>query len=559
MASAIAIRMMSINASSHPKSDAGGRASTPRPKWRPFSSPLTRRILAVNLLAPIILVIGLMYQDNYKAGLVRTGLLGLVTQAEMIAGAVGEGAIADDNFDDFGINHEVAQQMVRRLAEPAHVRARLYDVTGALIGDSRFMLSLRGMIQIEPMPEIYHSDFENWFEHFWDGITTWMPHDKSLPPYIEHMVQNARDYPETVAALAGRTSGVVRSRHHGIVLSVAVPVERYHRVVGAVLLTADGSTVAKSLFEVRVAIIEIFAVVLLITTMLSLYLASTIAKPIRHLAAAADFVRNRRGRRLHFPTFAARHDEIGDLFVSFKEMTEALWARMDAIEAFAADVAHEIKNPLTSVRSAVETVLRIHDPDQQRRLLAIIQDDVERLNRLISDISDASRIDAELSRADMERVEMASMLSALTEVYRVTTEESGLRYDLDIPANDALVVMGIESRLVQVIRNLMANAASFSPEGGRIALRGWREPGLVCLSISDDGPGIPDGKEEAIFDRFYSERPYGEKFGTHSGLGLSISKQIITAHGGLIVAKNRLTADGVKCGACFTVRLPAGA
>lgn len=544
---------------SQPLVGAGSRPSGPRPKWRPFSSPLTRRILAVNLLAPIILVIGLMYLDNYKAGLIRTELLGLSTQADMIAGAVGEGAIADGDFDDFGINHEVAQQMVRRLAEPAHARARLYDSTGALIGDSRFMMSLHGMIQIEPLPEIRRSPFEDWFEHFWDGITTWMPHDKTLPPYVEHMVQNARDYPEVVSALAGRTGATVRSRHHGIVLSVAVPVERYQRVVGAVLLTADGSTVAKSLFQVRVTIIEIFTVVLLITTLLSLYLASTIAKPIRHLAAAADFVRNRRGRRLRFPDLSTRRDEIGDLSQSFKEMTEALWARMDAIEAFAADVAHEIKNPLTSVRSAVETVQRIHDPDQQRRLLAIIQDDVERLNRLISDISDASRIDAELSRADMTRVEVAGMLAALVEVYRVTTEDSGLEFKLDVPGGDALPVQGIESRLVQVIRNLIANAVSFSPAGGTILLRGWREPGYVCLSVSDDGPGIPEGKEEAIFDRFYSERPCGEKFGTHSGLGLSISKQIVIAHGGQIAASNRLGADGAVHGACFTLRLPAGA
>ena len=215
-------------------------------------------------------------------------------------------------------------------------------------------------------------------------------------------------------------------------------------------------------------------------------------------------------------------------------------------------MAHEIKNPLTSVRSAVETVARVTDPDQQRRLLAIIQDDVERLNRLITDISDASRIDAELSRADMERVEMAAMLETMADVYRSTSEDGGVVFALSLPEADGLAVLGIESRLVQVLRNLIANAISFSPQGGTIALAARRDGATIRVTVEDQGPGIPEGKVEAIFDRFYSERPSGEKFGTHSGLGLSISKQIVAAHGGTIRAENRESG-----GARFMVDLPA--
>ena len=520
-------------------------------RWRPLRSPLTRRILAVNLLAPVILVAGVMYLDHYKSGLIQAELDGLSTQAEMIAGAVGEGAVDSDDNDDLSVDRDLAQQIVRRLAESAHVRARLYDAEGELVGDSRYVLAMRGGVQIDRPPEFHRRDWHGRLHVLLDSLMTWMPHDAALVPYEEHMHQRAGDYPETLAALSGLTQGTVRGGRHGVVLSVAVPVQHYKQVVGALLLTADGNNVARSLFQVRVAIVEVFLVVSLITTMLSLYLAGTIAGPIRRLALAADYVRHRRGRRLDFPTFPARDDEIGELAVAFREMTEALWARMDAIEAFAADVAHEIKNPLTSVRSAVETVSKVKDPDQQRKLLAIIQDDVERLNRLISDISDASRIDAELSRADMDKVDLASMLETMADVYRSTNEDSGLSFDLHLPPSDTLSVMGIEGRLVQVLRNLIGNAISFSPPNGTITLTGQRQSGQVVLMVEDNGPGIPEDKVQAIFDRFYCERPSAEKFGTHSGLGLSISRQIITAHGGTIRAENR--PEG---GARFVVVLP---
>lgn len=522
-----------------------------RRRWRPLSSPLTRRILLVNLIAPIILAAGLLYLDRYKQGLIRSELAGLTTQAEMMAGAVGEGAVSEQALGFLEINQDLAQHMVRRLAQSAQIRARLFDAVGALAADSRILLSAKGNIRIEDLAPPRQMGWLATLDYWWEQAATWMPLDETLPVHLEPPQQKAEHFPEVVAALGGRTEGVVRSHPAGgILLSVAVPVQRYKQVVGALMVSHDGSRVARALFQVRVAIFQAFAVSLAVTIALSIYMAGTISRPIRRLALAAEQVRHGRGRAHRIPDLSRRGDEIGELSVALKEMTEALWARMDAIERFAADVAHEIKNPLTSVRSAVETAARLSDPEKQKKLLAIIQDDVERLNRLITDISDASRVDAEMSRADTEPVPLALLLATLAEVYQNTAET--LHFPLDLPAEDALVVDGIEGRLVQVLRNLIGNAISFSPEGGTIRLAASRHGQTIRLTIEDDGPGIPDGKLDAIFDRFYTERPAGEKFGTHSGLGLSISKQIVDAHGGRIWAENR---EGG--GARFVVELKA--
>ena len=238
-------------------------------------------------------------------------------------------------------------------------------------------------------------------------------------------------------------------------------------------------------------------------------------------------------------------------------MTEALWLRMDAIERFAADVAHEIKNPLTSLRSAVETAGRIEDPAQREKLMAIIQDDVARLDRLISDISNASRLDAELSRAEFAPVDLGGLLGALVDMRNAAERDDEAKLELEIVSTGGLGVDGIEDRLVQVFRNIITNANTFSPPGGRIRIALSRHDNWINVTIDDDGPGIPNGKEAAIFDRFYTNRPEGEKFGTHSGLGLSISKQIIDVHDGEIHASNRSDGNGGVRGARFVIRLPA--
>jgi len=297
---------------------------------------------------------------------------------------------------------------------------------------------------------------------------------------------------------------------------------------------------------------------LLLTILLSLYLASTIAHPIRRLAHAAEQVRKSHNRQHRIPKMKDRDDEIGELANALADMTDALWRRMDAIESFAADVAHEIKNPLTSLQSAVETIARINDPARKDQLMAIISDDVARLDRLISDISEASRLDAELSRAETTPVNLAAMLETLVDMHAATAEAHAPQIRLDL-ADDDLTVPGMEGRLVQVFRNLIGNAITFSPAGGVITIAGGREDEDVdvVITIDDQGPGLPAGKEDAIFDRFYTERPSGEKFGTHSGLGLSISRQIIDALHGSITAETLRGAGDRALGARFTVRLPS--
>jgi two-component system sensor histidine kinase ChvG len=250
-----------------------------------------------------------------------------------------------------------------------------------------------------------------------------------------------------------------------------------------------------------------------------------------------------------------RNDEIGTLARALDGSAKALWARMDAIEQFAADVSHEIKNPLSSIRSAIETLTLVEDPTRAARLLAIITQDVARLDRLITDISDSSRLDSELSRSAPQVVDMARILFTLSDIHDATRRDNGPRMAVEAPAT-GLFVRGAENRLVQVLRNLIGNAISFSPANATIWLRGRETGGMVELAVEDDGPGIPDGKLDGIFDRFYSERPQSEQFGSHSGLGLSISRQIVEAHGGRIAAENRRDEEGHILGARFVIRIP---
>jgi two-component system sensor histidine kinase ChvG len=366
-------------------------------------------------------------------------------------------------------------------------------------------------------------------------------------------------------ALRGASGSAVQRdpQTGGLVISAAVPLQRYKEVLGAVMVSTSNREIEEELRTVRLELLRIFGVTLLVTVLLSLYLASTIARPIRRLAAAAQRAQGR-GARIEIPDVTGRNDEIGELAGSLREMTDTLWQRMNAIESFAADVAHEIKNPLSSLRSAVETAARLDDPEKRHRLMAIVQDDVERLDRLITDISDASRLDAELSRLELSPTDLGAMLRALVDMQEATRSDGSARLVLDLPADPpgrgrTLVVPGIESRLSQVFLNVIANAVSFSPPDGEIRIRAVADGRAVLVTVEDQGPGIPPDKVTAIFDRFYSERPAGEKFGTHSGLGLSISKQIVDAHRGRIWAENRIDAQGAVCGARFLIRLPSEA
>ena len=543
-----------------PKLTAEPRDQVAPPRRRRLVSPLIRPILAINLVALVLLGGGLLYLDDYRKGLIASEIENLKTQAVIVASALAEGAIDTAAIDPPQLQQDTSRQLLRRLVSAMETRARLFGVDGELIADTRILMGPGGVVQIRELPAPPSGPpVRRWLFTAYDWVVSFLPARGDPPIYIEHAMQRAADFDEARLALRGEISGLVRvAEDKSLVLSIAVPVQRYKQVLGTLMLSRGGADIERAMRAVRFDILRIFLVAMAVTVLLSFYLASAIARPVRRLAAAADRVRRGHGRTAEaIPDFTDRRDEIGDLSAALREMTDALWRRMDAIERFAADVAHEIKNPLTSLRSAVETVSRVTNPDHQRKLMQIIQDDVQRLDRLISDISDASRLDAELSRAESGPVDVALMLNALKDVHEATqTGEDAPRLKLDVARNQNLVVPGVESRLVQVFRNLLSNAASFSPPKGLIALHVFREGRFVVGTVEDQGPGIPEGKEKAIFDRFYSERPAGETFGTHSGLGLSISKQIVDAHQGVIRAENRIAADGQVEGARFIVKLP---
>jgi two-component system sensor histidine kinase ChvG len=543
---------------------AATAAAVPGARYRRGKlSPLTRRILAVNVVAIALLALGVLYLGEYQQSLIGAEIDGLKTQGQIFAAALGEGAVIDAAGEGETLIPELGRDMMRRLVEPTHIRARLFDANGELVADTRVLPGPGGAVRVAELPPPGEEGVvERVARTLYDFTIGAVPWTRNYRPYREHEPQRAADYPEVVQALGGDNATAVRGNREegGLVLTAAVPVTRYKQVLGVVMLSKGSGEIEQAVRAVRVEILKVFLIALAVTVLLSIYLAGTIAQPIRRLAAAAEHVRSLHGRYVPIPDLTQRHDEIGDLSGALRDMTSALWQRIDAIERFAADVAHEIKNPLTSLRSAVETAVRVEDPEKQRRLLALVLDDVGRLDRLITDISDASRLDAELSRGELLRVAIAPMLETLVDVDRVTVGEGAPHLEVALAEAgarpDDLAVLGIEGRLVQVFRNLIANALSFSPAGGVIRIAAQRRGDHVAVVIDDSGPGIPDGKLAAIFERFYSERPAGEKFGTHSGLGLSISKQIVAAHHGTIAAENRRNSDGTTVGARFTVILP---
>lgn len=520
-------------------------------------SPLTRKVLAVNFIAVLIPVVGFLSLGEYRDSLIETEMDALKTQGEVFAGAIGEGAIATTLSGDQILDIPPSQQIVRRLSESNAVRARLFLPDGELAADSRLLVAGGGIIHIQVLPPL--DERQPLLDPIIDMLD-WLPRRHDLPPYREAPMQNATDYEEAMGALRGETTDALRLTEVGgnYILSVAVPVQRYRQVLGALMLSKNGDDIDRAVRSLRLVVLQVFAGALLITSLLSIYLAGTIARPVRRLAEAAEKVRRDIGRQNHtIPDLTGRGDEIGDLSGSFRAMTQELQAQLDAIERFAADVSHELKNPLTSLRSAVETAARVKDQKKQRQLLAIVQDDVRRLDRLITDISDASRLDAELSRAQSLEIDLAIMLTTLADMHQTTSSSKKMpELVLKLDRVKGLTVSGMEDRLVQIFHNLIGNAVSFSPPGGKLCVSARLDGDLVEILVEDEGPGLPEGKLEAIFDRFYSERPSDEKFGTHSGLGLSISKQIVEAHRGTIQAENIPGPDGTPAGARFIVRLP---
>ncbi|MDJ0388060.1 stimulus-sensing domain-containing protein [Roseomonas sp. E05] len=545
-----------------------------RPRKR--VSPLLRRILLLNMMAPALLAAALLYLDQYQNGLIAAEVEALRTQARIYAGGIAEAAVRIQD-DRAVLVPDTARPLLRRLVEPSpNTQAKLFDTTGLLVADSRVREGQGGAIVTEPLPPPEHrSLLAGTIGSLYDRILALLPRSVFGPRNADDDVfvdvgPNAGSFDwqpalgpdrreELRLALEGGVRPYIRRTQDGrLLVSVAEPARRGNQSVGIILLTREARQVDERLLEIRSSVLGLFLLALLLTVAASLYLSRTIASPILALAGAAAAMRQGKGRAGSVPPpLLERGDEIGVLARDLQSSATALWARIDQNERFAADVAHELRNPLTSVRSAIETLRRIENPEHQKRLLAIISDDAVRMDRLIADIADSSRVDAELSRTASEPVDIAPILPALTELHNATRKPDAPVVELEM-APGPLVVRGVEGRLVQVFRNLLGNAISFSPPNGRVRMRARPTGSMMEFTVEDEGPGIPEAKLEGIFARFYSERPHGEQFGQHSGLGLSISRQIVEGLGGRISAENRRDEGGKVIGARFVVRLPLG-
>jgi two-component system sensor histidine kinase ChvG len=576
-----------------------------------FSSSLTRRIVVLNLGGLVVLAVGFLFLNQFRADIIAARVQSLTTQANIISAAIAASAAvdtdtitidpdkllqlapgqsaappsSDDEAIEFSINPERVGPVLHRLVTPTHTRARIFDRDGRLLLDSR-ALSPHGAVLRSDLPEPAgpHGIVERasaYVRKLFEAPAT----PQSRDPWLV----DGNTLPEVVAALRGKTESGVRIDSEGdTIVSIAVPIQHMMATRGALQLSTQGGDIDRVIASERRAILRFFAVLAAVMLLLSLSLANTIAEPVRRLADAAERVRRGIRSRQQIPDFTARSDEIGHLSGALRDMTQALYNRLDAIESFAADVAHELKNPLTSLRSALETLPRVKSGPARDRLVAVMQHDVRRLDRLISDISDASRLDAELTRGEAGPVDVAALLQAVVAMSQDSPRSNGARIELSVPvrrgrrAGADYFVLGHDSRLAQVVTNLIDNACSFSEPGGvvrvslaRISTRQDGEPReeRLVITVDDNGPGIPPHALERIFERFYTDRP-NQGFGQNSGLGLSISRQIVEAHGGKIWAANRpvepasvpvgtgrddLPDEPVRhgAGARFVVELPA--
>ncbi|QFU17925.1 sensor histidine kinase [Microvirga thermotolerans] len=552
------------------------------------SSSLTRRIVVLNLGGLVALLVGFLYLNQFRQGLIEARVLSLLTQGEIIAGAIASSATVEtdtitidpdkllqmqagqtERFNEesfspleFSINPERVAPLLRRLVTPTRTRARIFDREGALLLDSRNFYS-RGDILRRDLPPVADED-TSFVERGWNTVRNLFSR-KKRPVLEEPGPSNGKSLPEVQQAFGGQRAYEVRTDPRGdTIVSVAVPIQRFRAVQGVLLLSTQGGDIDGIIASERFALLQVFLVAALVMIVLSLLLAGAIAGPVRRLAEAAERVRWGTKSRQEIPDFTDRSDEIGHLSGALRDMTKALYNRIDAIESFAADVAHELKNPLTSLRSAVETLPLARSADSQKRLMSIIQHDVKRLDRLISDISDASRLDAELARADAEPIDMARLLEAVVSIANERRQEGDPPVLLKVEGHkggNAFAILGHDNRLGQVFNNLIDNARSFSPPDGTVRIFLRRRKNDVEIAVEDDGPGIEPHAFDRIFERFYTDRPE-QGFGQNSGLGLSISRQIVEAHRGTIRAENRLgppdeTGEPRRLGARFVIRLPA--
>ncbi len=506
-------------------------------RWLP-GTRLGRLIVSLNVLGLAVLIVGALVLNEIRQGLVNARIDSLTTQGELMAAIIDQAATVGDPTPALDPNAGLTLEM---LANPKTQRARLFDAQGQPMADSEVVAD---QVEQRTLPAAKPRGSR--------GVLLGLTQPARGSPA---MAARAALQAEVMKALRGQhIAGLRRGEDGKRVVSVSIPIQHVRAVLG--VLTLEANDVDAIIGRERMTLIPFILIAIAVTLSSSVLLTQLIAQPVRRLARAADRVRLAGARAISLPDLAKRDDELGDLTRSLEDMTQALSERMDAIESFAADVAHEIKNPLTSLRSAVETLDIITDPVARERLLGILKNDVQRLDRLVTDISNASRLDAELSRDAPKNIDLERLVADIVGTYQAAAKPGDVGVVLQTATGvEPAMVVGREGSLGQVFRNLIDNARSFSPPGSEIVVVLQKSAGRVIATISDSGPGIPPENLETIFERFYTSRPKGAAFGGNSGLGLSIARQIVEAHGGSIRAQNRIV-EGKVAGAIFQLFLP---
>jgi len=523
-------------------------------------SPLARKIITFNLLAILVLVSGVLFLNPFRDSLVYQREKAIVSEAELIAGFLGYQPDTLDTSDDPGGVDASLETRLAAIELASAASLFVYDTTGSLVTSRDFTGRPEVFAALNPTER--STVITDSLDAIWMTVARLLGQEVQRP---EVDTDNAQLVADLVEAALERGTHVRTSTdiHGNTIFTVATPITEGDLSVGVVAIASAAGEIDGLVRSEREQILQMFVIAILVSVGLSLVLASTIANPLSDLAAAAEIGRERNARkfspsRVRIPDLTARPDEIGRLSGALRGMVAALYDRIDANEQFAADVAHEIKNPLASLRSAVTSLRTTKRDDHRDKLLDVIEHDTVRLDRLVSDISNASRLDSELVKEDEEPFDLLKMIGNLSDYLGNEARDKGVEFITDMPS-DPIVIEGLESRLAQVFVNLLTNAISFCEEGDAIRIWVRKRENRVLVVVEDTGPGIPEQALTKIFNRFYTERPQ-DHFGNNSGLGLAISKQIVEAHGGVIWAENIRPTDAdvtsEPLGARFVVGLP---
>ncbi len=520
-----------------------------------WTSRLTRNIFFSNLIGLIILVTGALAMNRFEAGLINAKVDNIRSLASTITTVIGEQATGYDGTAELDV--EGARQVLRGVNVQEGWRVRLHNKSGELVADTKtlddtitteILDPILEEMPVRPKQDIWRENIRGWID---DKLHN-LPWRKARRDSLRRDLKS-----EVRAGLDGEVSyGPRFDADDNLIVTVSLPVQRVQQVLGVV--TVESNDVGSIVNAERQALAPIIGLAFLAMFLSSLALTLFVSLPMRRLARAAEVVTRSAKKRDAIPDLSSRRDEIGDLSLVLRDMTEGLYNRIDDIANFAADVAHEIKNPLTSLRSASDTLRVAKTKDQREKLIDIIQQDVSRMDRLISDISKASKVDANLARETAKTLDVAEIAENIVDFYQQTRSKDGpdVVNASTIDPNSPIYIRAYESPFAQVLRNLIDNALTFSPEDGEVTVTAQKADRRVIFTVDDQGPGIPPDNLETVFERFYTQRPKGASFGSHSGLGLAICRQIITAHRGTIQAENRVDTDGNILGARFTVNVP---